>query len=55
MQAIAKAIVAVLMSVLTMITVLTGKDFGLPPGFDTTIIAFITPILVWLIPNKQTE
>lgn len=55
MEAIAKAIVALVMSALTMATVLTGKDFGLPPGFDTTLIAFLTPILVWLVPNKQPE
>ena len=47
-----KAIVAVVMAALYLLNTFTGLDIGLSEETVTGIIAAVTPLLVWLVPNK---
>lgn len=46
-----KAIVALIMSVLSILDLLFGINFGLGEGTVATIAALVGPILVWAVPN----
>jgi purine-cytosine permease-like protein len=48
-----KAIVALIMAVLVVLEALTGFSVpGLSEEVITVVLAALTPILVWLIPNR---
>lgn len=47
-----KALVALVMGLLSILNLMYGIDLGVSPETISTIIAALTPILVWLIPNK---
>ena len=47
-----KAIVALIMGALFIINTFTGLDIGLEESTVTAIIGALTPVLVWLVPNK---
>lgn len=49
-----KALVAVVMGALYLLNNLADINIGLSEEVVSTIIAGLTPILVWLIPNKQS-
>ena len=48
-----KALVALVMAVLSILNLVFGINIGFAPETISTVIAAITPFLVWLIPNKQ--
>ena len=50
--AIDKALVGVIMGAVFLINSLTGFHFGVTEATATAIAGVITPILVWLVPNK---
>jgi hypothetical protein len=50
--AIDKALAALIMAALYLLNTFAGIDLGLSPDTINTIIAAITPFLVWLVPNK---
>lgn len=47
-----KAWVAFIMSVLTILEVTWGIHFGISEEWMVATLAIITPILVWLVPNR---
>lgn len=47
-----KALTAIVMGVLYLISYFGGFDFGLTEPMVAAIFAALTPFLVWLIPNK---
>jgi hypothetical protein len=47
-----KALAALLMGVVAILDQLFGIDIGLGEDTVTAIAAALTPILVWLVPNK---
>ena len=48
-----KAIVAVIMGAVYLVNTFTGLDLGfVTPETINTVMSFVGPILVWLIPNK---
>ena len=47
-----KALIAIVMGVLSLLNLLFGINFGIDPAALSSIIAALTPVLVWLIPNK---
>ncbi len=49
-----KALTAIVMAALYMLNAFGGIDVGLAEESVAAIIAGVTPILVWLIPNRQT-
>ena len=53
MTSIDKALVALVMSVIYLANTFLGINFGLTEETVTAIVAALTPILVWLVPNKQ--
>lgn len=48
-----KAIVAVIMSVIALIEEFYGKQLGISEEWVLTTIAILTPVLVWLVPNRN--
>ena len=51
-----KAIVAAIMAILVLIDQIWGISFPhLSEEWITGILVVLTPILVWLVPNKPTE
>jgi hypothetical protein len=50
--AIDKALVAVIMGAIYLANEFLGISFGLTEGQVQTAVALITPVLVWIIPNK---
>lgn len=48
-----KALTAVVMAVLYFLSTFFNISLGLTEETVTSIIAAVTPILVWLIPNKS--
>lgn len=49
-----KALVALVMGVLYLLNQFAGIDLGVSEGTITAIIAGLTPILVYLVPNKPS-
>lgn len=49
-----KALVALFMAVMYVLNNLFGLNIGLNPDVVTTIIVAVTPVLVYLFPNKKT-
>jgi hypothetical protein len=47
-----KAIIAAVLAVLTLIEVWTGWKSGITEEYLLTVFAVLTPILVYLVPNK---
>jgi hypothetical protein len=47
-----KALVALIMSLLSLLNLVFGVDLGVSPEVVTAIVTAITPILVYLVPNK---
>ena len=47
-----KALVALVMSVLSILNLVFGINFGMDPAVISSIIAALTPVLVYWIPNK---
>jgi hypothetical protein len=47
-----KALVALVMGALSIANLWFGIDFGISPDTITTVIAALTPVLVWFFPNK---
>lgn len=48
-----KALVALVMGALYLLNSFGGIDFGISEEAVTGLIGVLTPILVWLIPNKK--
>ncbi|MBO6759217.1 MAG: hypothetical protein JJ902_23040 [Roseibium sp.] len=48
-----KALTAIVMAVLYLLSTFAGIDLGLSEEFVSGIIAGLTPLLVWLVPNKS--
>jgi hypothetical protein len=48
-----KALVAVIMGILLLIENWTGWRIGLGEPWVETLLAVLTPIFVWLVPNRQ--
>lgn len=48
-----KALVALIMAVLFLLNHFFNVNFGLDESTVTSIVAVLTPILVWAIPNKK--
>ena len=48
-----KALVALVMGVLSILNLLFGINIGLDPVVVTTIITALTPLFVYLVPNKK--
>lgn len=48
-----KAIAAAVMSLLALMEEFIGRNFGINEEWVITTIAILTPIIVWLIPNRQ--
>lgn len=49
-----KALVALVMGVLSILNLVFNVNIGLPPETVSAIIAAITPLLVYFIPNKKS-
>ena len=47
-----KALVALIMGLIYIANTFFGFNFGLTEDAVTAIVAALTPILVWLVPNK---
>lgn len=47
-----KALVAVIMGVLYLLNTFAGIDLGVSEATINAIIAAVTPLLVWIVPNK---
>ena len=47
-----KALVALIMSALYLVNEFTGINIGIPAETVATIVPVLTPLLVWLVPNK---
>jgi len=50
-----KALIAVVMAVIYLLNTFAGLHLGVSEEFLNTVIAVITPILVYLIPNKPSS
>ena len=48
-----KALVALVMSILSILNLVFGINFGMDPAVISSIIAALTPVLVYWIPNKS--
>lgn len=48
-----KALTALVMAVLFLLNTAFGINFGLTEAQVATILTVLTPVLVWLIPNKS--
>jgi len=49
-----KAITAVVMSILTVLSTWLASTFGLTPELVAGVVALLNPILVYAVPNKAT-
>lgn len=49
-----KALMAVVMGVLYLLNEFFGLSYGLTEDQVSGILAVVTPVLVWLIPNRRT-
>lgn len=49
-----KAIVALIMAALYLLNTVFGISFGFTEAQVATVISVLTPVLVWLIPNKSS-
>ena len=49
-----KALTALVMAVLFLLNAFFGTDIGWDENTVSVVIAGLTPILTWLIPNKET-
>lgn len=49
-----KAIVALIMGLLSIGNLWFGFDLGITPDAVTSVIALLTPLIVWFVPNKKT-
>lgn len=47
-----KALVALIMGLLSLLNLVFGIDLGVSPEVVSAIVAAITPVLVYLVPNK---
>jgi hypothetical protein len=47
-----KAIVALVMAVISIANLAFGIDLGVSPELVSGVVAAATPLLVWLVPNK---
>jgi hypothetical protein len=50
-----KALTAIVMAVLYLLNSFGGIDVGLSEETVAAILAALTPLLVWLVPNRQAE
>ncbi len=50
-----KALVAVIMGLLSILNLKFGFNLGIDEATVSAIIAAVTPFLVWLTPNKQSS
>lgn len=50
-----KALAALVMAVLYLLNTFLGIDLGWSAETINTIIAAVTPVLVWLVPNKPAS
>ena len=48
-----KALVAVIMGALYLMSELLGVNFGFSEEAVQSVVAIFTPVLVWLVPNKD--
>ncbi len=48
-----KALVALIMGLLSLLNLVFGVDLGISVEAVSSVIALVTPFLVWLIPNKS--
>lgn len=48
-----KALVALVMGILSILNLVFGVNLGLDPATVSTVIAALTPFLVYFIPNKK--
>jgi hypothetical protein len=48
-----KALIALVMGVLYLLNTFAGINIGLSEETIATLIAALTPVLVWLVPNKS--
>ena len=49
---IQKALVALVLSALTIVELLTGWKSGVTEDWLIGLLAILSPILVWLVPNR---
>jgi hypothetical protein len=49
-----KALTAIVMAALYLLNALGGIEIGLAEDTVAAIIAVLTPLLVWIVPNRQT-
>jgi hypothetical protein len=49
-----KAIAAAVVAVLALIEIFFGWDLGIGEEWVLSILAVLGPIVVWLVPNRQT-
>jgi ribonuclease PH len=47
-----KALVALVMALIYVANTFLGINFGITEETVQTIVALVTPVLVWLVPNK---
>ena len=47
-----KALVALIMAIVSIANLLFGANIGIPVETVGTVVGLAAPILVWLIPNK---
>lgn len=47
-----KAIVALIMAVIYLANAFAGIEIGIPAETVATIVPVLTPLLVWLVPNR---
>ncbi len=50
-----KALTALVLAALYLLNALFGVSIGLDPDLVSNIIVALSPVLVWLIPNKKTS
>lgn len=50
-----KALIALIMGILYIMNSVFGVSFGLTEQTVASIVGVLTPILVWLVPNKAVK
>lgn len=50
-----KALAALVMAVLSIVNLVFGWNFGISPETVSGIIAALTPLIVYMVPNKKTS
>jgi hypothetical protein len=53
MTTIDKALVALVLSLLSLLNLAFGIDLGVNPEVVSALVAAVTPVLVWVIPNRD--